>query len=122
MMSPCNKGRPDCFHELKEPLLLRLARGARLDAIMMLRVQGERMHDAYFPSALEYSRLYGLDSARMARLPEHAVILHPGPMNRGLEIASNVADSDSSAITEQVSNGVAVRMAVLYRLLAQESK
>ena len=88
-----------------------------LDAIMMLRVQGERMHDAYFPSALEYSRLYGLDAARMARLPEHAVILHPGPMNRGMEISADVADSPRALMVEQVANGVSVRMAVLYLLL-----
>jgi aspartate carbamoyltransferase catalytic subunit len=89
----------------------------RLDAIMLLRVQGERMHDAYFPSALEYSRLYGLDSARMSRLPDHAVILHPGPMNRGMEISADVADSPRALMVEQVANGVSVRMAVLYLLL-----
>lgn len=87
------------------------------DAIMMLRVQGERMQDAYFPSAREYSRAYGLDRARMSALPEGAIILHPGPMNRGMEISAEVADSDRSVMVEQVANGVSVRMAVLYLLL-----
>ena len=87
------------------------------DAIMMLRVQAERMHAAFFPSAREYSRAYGLDRARMATLPEHAIILHPGPMNRGMEISAEVADSDRAVMVEQVANGVSVRMAVLYLLL-----
>ena len=89
----------------------------RFDAIMMLRVQRERMAAAYFPSAREYSRRYGLDRARAAALPDHAVVLHPGPMNRGMEIAAEVADSARSSIVEQVSHGVSVRMAVLYLLL-----
>ncbi len=88
-----------------------------VDAIMMLRVQAERMHAAYFPSALEYSRLYGLDASRFERLPEHAIVLHPGPMNRGMEISADVADSPRSVMVEQVTNGVSVRMAVLYLLL-----
>jgi aspartate carbamoyltransferase catalytic subunit len=87
------------------------------DAVMMLRVQQERMSAAYFPSVREYSRRYGLDAARMARLPDHAIVLHPGPMNRGVEIAAEVADSDRSMIVEQVANGVTTRMAVLYLLL-----
>jgi aspartate carbamoyltransferase catalytic subunit len=87
------------------------------DVIMMLRVQQERMSAAYFPSVREYSRRYGLDTARMARLPEHAIVMHPGPMNRGVEIAADVADSARSTVTEQVANGVTVRMAVLYLLL-----
>jgi aspartate carbamoyltransferase catalytic subunit len=91
-----------------------------LDAVMMLRVQRERMNAAYFPSAREYSRRYGLDGARLARLPDHAIVMHPGPMNRGLEISAVAADSDRSTIVEQVANGVAVRMAVLYLLLAGE--
>ena len=90
----------------------------KCDAVMMLRVQQERMNAAFFPSAREYSRRYGLDERRFARLPEHALVLHPGPMNRGMEIAANVADSARSVIVEQVSNGVAVRMAVLYLLLS----
>ncbi|MGC9668588.1 aspartate carbamoyltransferase catalytic subunit [Planosporangium sp. 12N6] len=87
------------------------------DVVMMLRVQRERMDQAYFPSAREYSRRYGLDAARMRRLPEHAIVMHPGPMNRGMEIAPEVADSARSTIVEQVANGVNVRMAVLYLLL-----
>jgi aspartate carbamoyltransferase catalytic subunit len=84
---------------------------------MMLRVQRERMSDAYFPSVREYSRRYGLDGDRMALLPGHAIVMHPGPMNRGVEIAADVADSARSTIVEQVANGVSVRMAVLYLLL-----
>jgi len=87
------------------------------DAVMMLRVQRERMNAAFFPSAREYSRRYGLDARRMALMPEHAIVMHPGPMNRGMEIAAEVADSRRSVIVEQVGNGVSVRMAVLYLLL-----
>jgi aspartate carbamoyltransferase catalytic subunit len=90
---------------------------AKTDVVMMLRVQRERMNDSYFPNAREYSRRYGLDAARMATLPEHAIVMHPGPMNRGMEIAAEVADSMRSVIVEQVANGVSVRMAVLYLLL-----
>jgi aspartate carbamoyltransferase catalytic subunit len=89
----------------------------KADVVMMLRVQQERMNAAYFPSVREYSRRYGLDAARMALLPEHAIVMHPGPMNRGVEIAAEVADSVRSTIVEQVANGVSVRMAVLYLLL-----
>ena len=92
---------------------------AKSDAVMMLRVQRERGADGgFFPSAREYSRRYGIDARRMALLPDHAVVLHPGPMNRGVEISAEVADSDRSVIVEQVTNGVAVRMAVLYLLLS----
>jgi aspartate carbamoyltransferase catalytic subunit len=87
------------------------------DVVMMLRVQRERMNAAYFPSEREYSRRYGLDGTRMALLPDHAVVMHPGPMNRGVEIAAEVADGPRSTIVEQVTNGVSVRMAVLYLLL-----
>jgi aspartate carbamoyltransferase catalytic subunit len=87
------------------------------DVVMMLRVQQERMTAAYFPSVREYSRRYGLDAARMGRLPDHAIVMHPGPMNRGVEIAADVADSGRSTIVEQVANGVTTRMAVLYLLL-----
>jgi aspartate carbamoyltransferase catalytic subunit len=87
------------------------------DAVMMLRAQAERMDSAFFPSAREYSRRYGLDSRRMEVMPEHAIVMHPGPMNRGMEIGSDVADSKRSVIVEQVANGVSVRMAVLYLLL-----
>jgi aspartate carbamoyltransferase catalytic subunit len=91
----------------------------KLDVCMMIRVQRERMASSYFPSAREYSRRYGLDKRRMAALPEHAIVMHPGPMNRGMEIAAEVADHPArSTIVEQVANGVTVRMAVLYLLLA----
>ncbi|GAA2699293.1 MULTISPECIES: aspartate carbamoyltransferase catalytic subunit [Actinoplanes] len=87
------------------------------DVVMMLRVQTERMQDSYFPSSREYSRRYGLDLRRMKQMQEHAIVMHPGPMNRGMEIAPEVADSPRSTIVEQVANGVSVRMAVLYLLL-----
>jgi aspartate carbamoyltransferase catalytic subunit len=90
----------------------------KADVVMMLRVQRERMGQAYFPSAREYSRRYGLDRTRMALLPDDAIVMHPGPMNRGMEIAAEVADDPRrSTIVEQVSNGVSVRMAALYLLL-----
>jgi aspartate carbamoyltransferase catalytic subunit len=91
------------------------------DVVMMLRVQRERMNLAgggFFPSAREYSRRYGLDARRMAQMPDGALVMHPGPMIRGMEISADVADSDRSVIVEQVTNGVAVRMAVLYLLLS----
>jgi aspartate carbamoyltransferase catalytic subunit len=90
------------------------------DAVMMLRVQAERMHGGFFPSSREYSINYGLSEGRARLLPEHAVVLHPGPMLRGMEIAPSVADAPNAAITEQVRNGVHVRMAILYHLLAGE--
>ncbi len=87
------------------------------DVVMMLRVQRERMNASYFPTEREYSRRYGLDARRMGALPDHAIVMHPGPMNRGMEIAPEVADSVRSTIVEQVTNGVSARMAVLYLLL-----
>jgi len=93
-----------------------------LDAVMLLRVQAERMHGGFFPSAREYSIAYGLNENRLGLMPEHAVVLHPGPMLRGMEIASAVADSPRAAITDQVRNGVHLRMAVLYHLLAHEEE
>ncbi len=101
----------DVSHELDAEL-------PSVDAVMMLRVQAERMHGNFFPSAREYSISYGLSEARLGLLPEHAVVLHPGPMLRGMEIASSVADSPRAAITDQVRNGVHMRMSVLYHLLA----
>jgi len=92
-----------------------------LDAIMMLRVQQERMNGSFFPSSEEYSREYGLNRARAARLPDHSVVMHPGPMNRGVEITAEVADGHRSVITEQVANGVIVRMAVLYLLIGGDT-
>ena len=87
------------------------------DAVLMLRVQAERMNGGFFPSVREYSVRYGLSDRRQALLPDHAVVLHPGPMVRGMEIASSVADSSQSAVLQQVSNGVHVRMAVLFHVL-----
>jgi aspartate carbamoyltransferase catalytic subunit len=87
------------------------------DVVMMLRVQLERQETSLFPSSREYFKRYGLTAARLARARPEAVVMHPGPMNRGVEIASDVADSPRSLILEQVSNGVAIRMAVLYLLL-----
>jgi aspartate carbamoyltransferase catalytic subunit len=89
----------------------------KADVVMMLRVQLERMNAAFFPSAREYSRRYGMDGTRMRTLPDHALIMHPGPMNRGMEIAADVADAPRSVIVDQVTNGVYTRMAVLYLLL-----
>ena len=88
-----------------------------LDAIMMLRVQQERMNGSFFPSELEYSRAFGLNRARSSSLPQHAIVMHPGPMNRGVEITAEVADSERSVITEQVANGLKVRMAAMYLLI-----
>ena len=87
------------------------------DAVLMLRVQAERMNGGFFPSTREYSVLYGLSEKRQAMLPGNAVVLHPGPMVRGMEIAFSVADSSQSAVLQQVSNGVHIRMAVLFHLL-----
>jgi aspartate carbamoyltransferase catalytic subunit len=90
------------------------------DAVMMLRIQLERMNAAYFPTEREYSRRWGLDARRLDALAGGSIVLHPGPMNRGLEISAEAADSDRSTVLEQVANGVSVRMAVLYLLLAGE--
>ena len=90
------------------------------DAIMMLRIQLERMNAAYFPTEREYSRRWGLDAERLAALPDGSMVMHPGPMNRGLEISADAADSPRSTVLEQVANGVSVRMAVLYLVLAGE--
>ncbi|MEZ3160229.1 aspartate carbamoyltransferase catalytic subunit [Microbacterium sp. BWT-B31] len=90
------------------------------DALMMLRIQLERMNAAYFPTEREYSRRWGLDPTRLATLPGDSMVMHPGPMNRGLEISAAAADSPRSTVLDQVANGVSVRMAVLYLLLAGE--
>lgn len=89
----------------------------QMEAIMMLRIQQERMNETFFPNAREYSRYYGLNRDRINALNPNAIIMHPGPMNRGLEITADAADSARSVIVEQVSNGVSVRMAILYLLL-----
>ena len=91
-----------------------------VDAVMMLRVQRERMSGGFFPTEREYTVGYGLTRDRLRSLQEHAVILHPGPMNRGLEIATDAADAAQSLVLDQVSAGVAIRMSVLYHLLAGE--
>ena len=88
-----------------------------VDVVMMLRVQQERMTDFYFPNAREYSRYFGLNTDRMKVMKPGSIVMHPGPMNRGLEISAEVADGARSVITEQVTNGVSVRMAILYVLL-----
>ena len=87
------------------------------DAIMMLRVQMERMSGSYFPTTREYHARFGLTEERVKRAKKDVLILHPGPMNRGVEIASEVADGPYSVILDQVTNGVAMRMAILYLLL-----
>ena len=89
----------------------------KLDVCYMLRVQRERQRQQYFPSVREYSRLFGLTRERVAMLPEGTMIMHPGPMNRGVEIESDVADLPQAVIEEQVTNGIAVRMSLLYLLL-----
>lgn len=91
------------------------------DVLMMLRIQTERMHAAFFPHEREYSRQWGLSDARLARLAADTMVMHPGPMNRGLEISARAADSERSVILDQVTNGVSIRMAVLYLVLSGES-
>jgi aspartate carbamoyltransferase catalytic subunit len=95
---------------------------AGADVIMMLRIQQERMHGAFFPSLREYFNTFGMTAERVARARPDAIIMHPGPMNRGVEIASDVADGPRSVILEQVANGVAVRMAVLYLMAGVEDE
>jgi aspartate carbamoyltransferase catalytic subunit len=90
---------------------------SEIDVVMLLRMQFERQREALFPTVREYTARYGLTEARAARLKPDALIMHPGPMNRGVEVAAAVADGPASLVTEQVANGVAVRMAVLYTLL-----
>jgi aspartate carbamoyltransferase catalytic subunit len=90
------------------------------DVVMMLRIQAERMHGAFFPNSREYARTWGLDDARFSQLPTTTMVMHPGPMNRGLEISALAADSAQSTVREQVANGVSVRMAALYLLLSGE--
>jgi aspartate carbamoyltransferase catalytic subunit len=100
-------------HEL-DPVL------PKLNVCYMLRVQRERQRQQFFPSVREYARLYGLSRERVESLPEGTMIMHPGPMNRGVEIASDVADLPQSVITEQVTNGIAIRMSLLFLMLAGE--
>lgn len=90
------------------------------DAIMMLRIQHERLGKAMLPSAREYAAFYGLDLARLRRARPEVLVMHPGPINRGVEITAEVADGERSVILDQVKNGIAVRMALLFHLLAGE--
>ena len=85
-----------------------------VDVINMLRIQFERFSSNLFPSVREYSRFFGLNSERLARCKKNVLVMHPGPMNRGVEITSEVADGPNSCILQQVANGLAIRMAVLY--------
>ncbi len=110
----------EASYDLDEVLRGAGAHGA-VDAVMMLRVQRERMSGAFFPSAREYTVGYGLTRDRLASLRPDVPICHPGPMNRGLEIAADAADAAQSVVLEQVSSGLAIRMAVLYHLLAGET-
>jgi aspartate carbamoyltransferase catalytic subunit len=93
----------------------------KLDVCYMLRVQRERQRQQFFPSVREYSKLFGLNRVRFDALPEGAMVMHPGPMNRGIEIASDVADLPRSLITDQVTNGLAVRMSLLYLMLGGDA-
>jgi aspartate carbamoyltransferase catalytic subunit len=88
------------------------------DVLMMLRVQQERMHAAFFPHEREYATGWGLDDDRFRRLGPDTIVMHPGPMNRGLEISAAAADSPQAVILDQVTNGVSIRMAVLYLVLS----
>jgi aspartate carbamoyltransferase catalytic subunit len=111
LLPPSLEGWPcDVSHDLDEVL-------GELDVCYLLRMQQERMTEALVPSLREYSAVYGLDRRRAQRLPDGAIVMHPGPMNRGVEIAPEVADMPNAVITRQVANGVAVRMAVLFHLL-----
>jgi aspartate carbamoyltransferase catalytic subunit len=92
----------------------------RVDALMMLRIQMERMNESFFPSPREYSHYFGLNKSRLQMMKASSIVMHPGPMNRGLEITADAADSARSVIVEQVSNGISIRMAILYLLLAGE--
>jgi aspartate carbamoyltransferase catalytic subunit len=89
-----------------------------VDAVIMLRIQQERMSEVYFPSEREYSTLFGIDAERLSLTKPSAILMHPGPMNRGLEISAEAADSPQSVVVEQVANGVSIRMAILYLFIA----
>jgi aspartate carbamoyltransferase catalytic subunit len=111
LLPPSLAGWPvDVSHDLDDVV-------PKLDVCYLLRMQLERQEQALVPSLREYTARYGLTLERVARLPDHALVMHPGPMNRGVEIAPEVASLPRAVVTKQVTNGVAVRMAVLYRLL-----
>lgn len=93
---------------------------SKTDVLYLLRVQRERMSEQFFPSSREYARIWGVDRERLARLPDAAIVMHPGPMNRGVEISADAADAPNSLITTQVTNGIAVRMSCLYLMLGGE--
>jgi aspartate carbamoyltransferase catalytic subunit len=92
----------------------------KADVVYLLRVQRERMREQFIPSIREYARLWGMDRRRLETLADHAVIMHPGPMNRGIELTADVADAPNALIAQQVANGVAVRMSCLYLMLGGE--
>jgi aspartate carbamoyltransferase catalytic subunit len=92
----------------------------KTDVLYLLRVQKERMSQQFFPSSREYARIWGIDRDRLARLADGAIVMHPGPMNRGVEITADAADATNSVITQQVTNGIAVRMSCLYLMLGGE--
>jgi aspartate carbamoyltransferase catalytic subunit len=93
---------------------------AKTDVCYLLRVQQERMHQQCFPSTREYARLWGIDRDRLAQLPDGSIVMHPGPINRGVELGAEVADAENSVITDQVTNGIAVRMSCMYLMLGGE--
>jgi aspartate carbamoyltransferase catalytic subunit len=108
---------PSCMKELGVEIFSDMSEGLKdADIIMMLRIQMERQGKGFFPTTEEYFKNWGLTSERLTKAKEDAIVMHPGPMNRGVEIASEVADGERSVILEQVTNGLAVRMAVLYLL------
>src|SRR5204862_6254246 len=113
LLPPAAESLGVVVHDRLEPAL------EGVDVVMMLRVQRERLAGAFFPTTREYSRTFGLNRARLALAKPDAIVMHPGPMNRGVEIDPSVADGERSVILDQVEAGVAVRMAVLY-LLAKE--
>ena len=94
----------------------------KTDVCYLLRVQRERMDEQFFPSTREYARIWGIDRDRLARLPKGAIVMHPGPMNRGVEISADAADAPNSVIVDQVTNGIAVRMSCLYLMLGAEQR
>ncbi len=113
---------PNAIHEMGVQVFDRVEAAIEwADALNVLRLQLERMQGGYIPSLREYNRVFGVTSARLAAAKRELLILHPGPMNRGVEIDSDVADGPHSVILDQVTNGVAVRMAVLYLLAGQKA-
>ena len=115
-LAPRSLVAPDRVHYLLDAAIA----DVKPDVVMMLRVQQERMTASFFPTEREYSRVWGLNKSRLLALAEKTLVLHPGPMNRGLEIDAASADSRNSRVLDQVRNGVSVRMAVLYSLLSGE--